>query len=70
MALAKERLENNTKKTLLKKKKTDTLLVGLIEAYVSRLLMWCLACCLELLGFLENAAALFATRPHFVQLKA
>lgn len=24
-----------------------------------RLLMWCLGCCLELLGFLENAAALF-----------
>ncbi|CAK9060537.1 unnamed protein product [Durusdinium trenchii] len=24
------------------------------------LLIWCLACCLELLGFLENAAALFA----------
>ncbi|CAL1141621.1 unnamed protein product [Cladocopium goreaui] len=36
-------------------------LLGHVDAESRHLLlMWCLGCCLELLGFLENAAALFA----------
>jgi len=36
-------------------------LVGHVDAKSRHmLLLWCLGCCLELLGFLENAAALFA----------
>eukprot|EP00435_Cladocopium_sp_Y103_P024784 s134_g6.t1 len=41
--------------------KVEIDLVGHVDAESRHLLlMWCLGCCLELLGFLENAAALFA----------